>query len=163
MPVVYLFILSAYVTAASVAQKNAARALALFDDPKVVGALAEALDYNDQDVETVARETLIRNLPRLKASDGEYLNSDQRKCLHKVILKPDKDIKLGMAILTALDQVGDDRDVLAVRRLAEGEAATANQKKLGDGALDILPDFEERSERAKAAQILLRAVSAPAS
>jgi hypothetical protein len=149
--------------ASSGAQKSAARALALLDDPKTVGALAEALEYSDLDVETVARNALIRNLPLLKASNAEFLSDDQRKCLHRVFLKADQDLKLGMAILAALDQVGDDRDVSAVKKLTEAEAATSNEKKLQEKAKEILPGLEERAEMSRVANTLLRASSTPAS
>ena len=53
-------------------QKGAARALAMFDDPKAVGVLSEALYFNDYNVVKVAREALIRLLPSLKANNSDY-------------------------------------------------------------------------------------------
>jgi hypothetical protein len=148
-------------TAVNGAQKGATRALAMFDDIRSVGVLTQALEFGDRDVVKVARDALVRNLPLLKSNDSEYLNDDQRKCLHCVIAKPDKDFDLSLAILAALDQVGDDRDVAAVRKLAETEAATSNQKKLRGRAVEILPGLEARAEVSKAAHILLRAASSP--
>jgi len=50
---------------------------------KLSARFRKRLKFNDKDVETMARDALIRNLPLLKASDGEFLNDDQRKCCTK--------------------------------------------------------------------------------
>lgn len=147
--------------AASNTQKNAARALAIFDHTAAVGVFAEALYYEDIDVAKLACEALIRNLPSLTANDCDLLNDEQRKCLHRSLYVRDNGYALGMAILAALEQVGDDRDLAAVKKLSVFEAATSNQKKLREEAIRILPGLEQRAELSKAASTLLRATSSP--
>lgn len=139
------------------AQRDAARALAIFNHRSAVGVYAEAIEYYDPNVAKIARDALLYNLPSLKASDSYLLTSEQRACLHRVLLKPDKDFALGMAILASLDQVGDDRDIAAVKKLSDFEAATPNQKKLREEARRILPGLGQRAELSKASRTLLRA------
>lgn len=147
--------------AVSQMQKNAARALAKFDDKRVVGPLAEALGFDDKGLRQEAERVLARLLPTLQASDASLLNDDQRKMLNRSLRGKNAD--LICAILQAYQQVGDEAALPHVERLANGEVATTKAKKVREAAQACLPFLRERAAQEQAAQTLLRPATAPGS
>jgi hypothetical protein len=143
-------------------QTEAARKLARHDDIRGVGPLAEALEWPDPDVQSVATEALIRLLPRLQATDGALLTANQRANLYRK-LRPYQhgaQTELQQAILRALEQIGDKEAIPSVRRLARGGALSPKQKQVRKAAQDCLPYLRTRAEQQRVSQTLLRASSA---
>jgi hypothetical protein len=151
--------------AVSSAQKNATRALEGDDDKRIVGVWALALDYDDEQLVALARRKLLQFLPQLNASDAPLLDEEQRGILYNALNKrPDKkdsnNTELHQAILKALQQVGDERALPHVEKLAKGQGLAAAYPELKTAAEACLPFLKERVEQIRASQTLLRASSA---
>ena len=144
--------------AVSKKHKNVARQLAKFKDPRAVGPMAELLDIQDRDVRTVIIEALTGLLPDLKASDAALLDTEQRAHLYHAL--NGKDIALSLAILKALEQVGDSKALPIVEKLAAGEGKAAKEPRLQDAAQQALPALRQRISLQQASSQLLRASDA---
>ncbi len=165
----------ASVTAASRFQKNAATILAKFDDVRAVGPLADALEYGDKEVRAVATDALAGLLPRLHATDAHLLDDTQRKCLHRAMLSATASETFVLGAIKGLRQVGDERDMPTLRRIADGppsepgdilgEAVGAPPRRstlrlnqrVRDAARESIPIVDARVEAQRASQTLLRA------
>src|SRR5262249_8872055 len=86
-------------------QKTTANALAMFEDIRTVGPLAEALEFTQENslvklhTPKIAASTLTRLLPNLQPTDAELLNAEQRACLCRAL--GTNNIGLSLAILKA--------------------------------------------------------------
>lgn len=140
--------------AATQVQKDAARALARYDDKRGVGRLVEALEYQDKHVQTEVEAALIRLLPTLNATDHTLLTLDQRRVLYKAIVKRKK-APLALAVLDAYEQVGDTDSLEVVERMAAGHARGVDAE-VEKRAAEVLPAMRVRAEAVRAAQTLLR-------
>ena len=174
----------AAVFAVSQTQRKAVQALANFDDIRAVPCLIEALDYNDAAMQEVANEQLPGLLARMQASDADLLTKDHHTILNKVLktnLPRNKSRKsfmrtaiskrfikailgssrydsgLRMAILQALQQVGDESSLPVVEELAEGNGQAKKSPELQQAAQDCLPFLRQRAEHQQQMQTLLRA------
>lgn len=139
--------------------KRAARALARIDDLRVVGPLLEALEMGDTYSHAAAADALKRLLPRLRADHAELLNENQFNCLLRALRN--NDAHLVIAILQALEQIGDRRALPEVERLADAEAFTHTQQRIKDAANECLPALIDKTVRERAGQRLLRPSTAP--
>jgi ABC-type multidrug transport system fused ATPase/permease subunit len=137
--------------------KNAALKLAEFDDLRSVGPLLDILDSDSEQVKQVATESLKRLLPRLQASDSSLLNDDQLRMLGKVL--ESKDAEFVCAALKALEQVGDEKHLDKVQRLAEMHAKKPDKERIREAAQACLPYLTQRVENNLMAKTLLRASS----
>ncbi len=144
--------------AMSEVQKRATKKLAMLDDVRAVGPLMEALGYIDSEVRKVAIEALLRLLPRMQASDAHFLNDVQRNCMYRALNAKEENFVL--AVLKALEQVGDSRALPLVEKLAQGDAETYQEKRIRDAAQACLPFLRQRIEQESASRQLLRAASA---
>jgi hypothetical protein len=154
-------ILSSLIAAAAVskAQKKATKELAEFEDVRSVGPLAQALEYQDRELKAVAENKLTRLLPSLQASDASLLDEEQRKCLYRAL--HGRNTELVLAILKALEQVGDDKALPHVEKLAEGEGVVRGDfSRIREAAQACLPALQQRAEWERSRQTLLRAASA---
>jgi hypothetical protein len=168
---------------ATLSQKRAARSLAQFEDVRSVGPLAEALEFGDREVRAVAVEALIRLLPKLQASDASLLDDVQRGCLRRALSKGAHGVYVGftvstpqggcrrfprrgaygfhpelaVAVLQALEQVGDDRDLAAVQSLADGKGRSGKLTRVREAAQRCLPYLQQRADERRTRQTLLRA------
>ncbi|HSV75262.1 MAG TPA: hypothetical protein VLH79_16020 [Chthonomonadales bacterium] len=112
----------------------------------------------------LAVERLTVLLPRLKASDAGLLTEKQRARLNRQIgkVRIDREAPLLLAMLKALEQVGDERSALVVRALTskagDGEAAA----RVRAAAREALPAVEQSAERWRNAAMLLRPADASA-
>lgn len=129
-----------------------------FDDISVVGPLTEALEYRNRAVREAAATSLIRLLPRLQATDTDLLTFAQRGNLHRALLRDN--VELALAILSALEQVGDGRAIPNVQKLASGFGLAHQEKRVQESARQTLACLRQRVELQRAPQILLRAASA---
>jgi hypothetical protein len=141
--------------AATQTQRNVARLLTEIEDLRVVGALAEALEFQDQKVGELAESSLISLLPRLKASDAGLLDAQQRNCLHRALSR--KNSNLVVAILQSLEQIGDAEAVPYVQKLADGHGLAARDVQIRTAAQHCLPYLQQLAEEQRVRQTLLRA------
>jgi hypothetical protein len=122
------FILYNALTRASYRHKAMLRVLASINDTRVVGKFAEALDMvssDDYAASRLARNALVRLLPRLQASDADYLTPGQRESLCRGLRSGDRDLVL--AILKALGQVGDAEAIPHVERVRSNDAVVQRE------------------------------------
>lgn len=143
--------------------RQIAQELAALDDVNAVGRLAEALAWPDPSLQSGAMVALTRLLPRMRASDACVLGAYQRTCLYRTLTPgmawshPD----FVLALLKALEQVGDMGALPPVQALAAGRFRTARQRRVADAARDCLPYLTVVAGRNQQSQILLRASCAP--
>ena len=142
---------------ASQFQKNATQVIAKFNDKRYIPELIEALSYKDKEVTSVALGALCTLLPTLAASDAELLSTEHRKALHGFLTPSSKEPALTRSILKALEQVGDERDLPVVRKLAASAGTNSRENEAVQTAIECLPFVEQRAESNRAASTLLRA------
>lgn len=109
---------------------------------------------------------LIHLLPQMKASDARLLTAGQRKLLYALLknglniyAKPELLLTYRLAILKALEQIGDADALPIVEHLANGKANTAPQKVLKAAAVECLPLLRANYSDVEATKTLLRASS----
>jgi hypothetical protein len=143
------------------AHTRMARQLANTGDTHAVGALAEALEWPDEEIQVVARAALLRLLPKLTTNDAPLLNSRQRRCLNsRLVLANSKnylDSELQVKILQAWGKIGDLSSLQTVKSLAAAKAVLINERKVQKAAIQCLPLLEERAHLNESSQMLLRA------
>jgi hypothetical protein len=158
------------VAAASQFQKSGAGLVARFGDVRGVGVLAEALEYGDFEVEREAKKALTSLLPQLKANQAELLNDQQRPCLHRAMLREGQPEEFVFAILKAFEQVGDERDLLAVRRLRDRNehdpdrayvSEISREARIARAAAAAILYIEQRIQASRASHTLLRPAATP--
>ena len=107
---------------------------------------------------------LTELLPHMKASDAALLTPEQRRLLYwflknglNTIVKPAVYLNFRLAILQALEQIGDAAAIPVVTQLAKGRAHTAGQKTLQAAAQACLPLLQSSFGDVEATETLLRA------
>jgi predicted kinase len=145
----------------SARHRRLAQRLAEIDDIHGVGRLAEALAWPDSEVRDLVAEALTRLLPRLKASDASLLNASQRTSLYQMLDLSNATTyaEFLVALLGALQQIGDRNAVPAVERLAASEPITTRQARVKQAAIECLPYLHQAAEQNQYSQTLLRASS----
>jgi hypothetical protein len=136
-------------------RKSVALAMARFEDVRAVGALAEALEFNDYQILPIVNRALIRLLPRLQASDAPLLSPHQRACLNRAL--QGREVGLILAILKAWEQVGDSKAIPDVQYLAEGRGEGRWYPSVRRAAKECLPALKQSAERQQIGSQLLRA------
>jgi HEAT repeat protein len=129
-------------------------ALKELDDPRLVNEFAQCLQDRDRNVRSDAAYALKRLLPKLQAGDAESLSPESMDALIRVLGGRDRD--LSIAILKALEQVGDERALPAVERLASRKGR-GRDGHVYRAAEECLPALRQRAERSRQAHTLLRA------
>lgn len=107
-------------------QKEASARLTGIDDLRAIGPLIEAMGIPESPQARQARAALTPLLPRLKASDASLIGNPELAHFH-FVLKFAEHFSLGplfgtdyiLAILKALEQVGDARSIPFVKHLAD--------------------------------------------
>jgi hypothetical protein len=143
--------------AATQAHKNAAHILAQMDDLKAVGPLFEARELDDKGITQNVEEALTRLLPRLTASDAHLFSEPQRESMARALKS--KDSLFVIAVLRALEQVGDEKALPEVQKLLEKKTTDPLQLQVKEAAQECLPFLKIRAEQAELARTLLRASS----
>lgn len=136
--------------------RAAALAIARFDDVRAVGPLAEALEFKDKYVLSIASRALIRLLPHMQASDASLLSPAQRACLDRVMKGGNPELIL--AVLKAWEQVGDADAIDNVQDLAYGRMEGGRYPKVVAAARECLPFLRQSAERHQVGAQLLRPV-----
>lgn len=153
-----------------------ARTLAERNDVRATGPLIDTFKMGDRNMQEIATDALIELLPRLRTTDANLLNAEQRAILcHKLTRIPQRAaedprpaikvaytraISFRVAIFQAFAQVGDSAALPIVERLAQGEAKTVEQKRIQAEAQACLPPLKLRIVQMRNPQTLLRAASA---
>lgn len=157
----YFFYLIAVALAAHFAptarQKRAARSLAACDDPRAAGPLCLALTRQDSPTRRLAADVVARLLPLLAATPRPSLTEDQLRALHDAVTDTeDGNEKLALAVAEALPVLGDRRFLDWLGKLAVGQGLARRSPRLKAAGQAALPLLQERVERLKAAETLLR-------
>jgi hypothetical protein len=194
--VVYCFGLcfSAYIMQPSRLQKQTAAMLMGIDDLRAIGPLIEVLRNPHTAESTQVRSLLLPMLQRLRASDVALIEDRHREYFHYVLkhwehfqLGPQYGTDFIMAVLSALQQVGDARDLPYVERIAYPERTlhvamglhwmgkgynsafkllfggrwrAVNRPRIVQAAQECLPYLQLKAEQQRVSNSLLRA-SAP--
>jgi hypothetical protein len=151
-------------------QKSVLRNLIRSEDIRAVVPLADALEFNNRNVPEVV-QALIRLLPRLQEDDGHLLNTDQRANLYRALSEKNSFSrvhvsqlpKLQLAILQALEKIGDTGGLADIEALIKGFGSTHFNRDVRSAAQAYLPVLRERSEQAQIQGMLLRSSALPTS
>lgn len=136
-------------------QKNAVRLLAQFDDIRAIPPLLEVRESEDKNIRDLAEQSLINLLPKLKASDANLLDEVQMFCLGRALKS--KNTEFVCMVLKAMEQVGDEKHLDAVQRLAGKETSDPHQMRIRVAAQECEPYLRRRVEEKELANTLLRA------
>lgn len=134
------------------------------DDPRDVVPLIDFLGMRNNQTYPVVRRTLIRLLPRMKASDEKLLNYEQRNRLYEVLMSEDEE--LALAVLATLEQVGNTNAIRYVEPLANsawraGDFPLSDISRVRRAAQDCLAFLREKQRKQQESHLLLRAAQAP--
>jgi hypothetical protein len=142
----------------SASQKKAAAALASQDDLRAIGPMCEMLSLGSDTGESwTIQKYLIRNLPRLRATDRRLINAAQLTSLHKHLAGANAfSSDLVLAILKALPYIGDARSEQVVRRLLDGRLRPGLQSAVRHAAHECLQSMADQQMRNEQALTLLR-------
>jgi len=162
--------------------QNTVRALIRLQDRQAIGPLVEALDIEDSPLRLLVAEALTGLLPHLHASDACLLTDSQRGRLYRVLqrcsetarrpgyrLAPNRLraqqtstlVELTIAILKAMEQVGDEKALPYVERMASCPAYSPAMERVRRAAQDCLPFLQMLIAQTAAIQTLLRPSGAP--
>ncbi len=128
-----------------------ALALAQFDDPRAVRALASAIDTRHVSGHPTVLAWLSRWLPRLSASDDDVLDRQARSALvrHLLRAKPaQRSLESDMTILEALSKIGDRTTIEALRPLRPGTRRRVVSPALNEAAEACAAELERRQREA---------------
>ena len=137
---------------------------------RAVGPLLEMLTVTaNQDNLITLYRVLTSLLPRLKVSDSYLLNADQRGILNGQLLVisewldiPHYREEFVLALLHALEQVGDPSSLSVVEQLTRMVTPTFSRKRIRQAALECLPALRQNVGHVQQNQTLLRASDRPA-
>jgi hypothetical protein len=154
---IFFILGGASTVALSQKHKEATTRLAELDDIRAVGPLAEALEFEDDQIRTIVVNALARLLPRLKASDAPLLNSEQRACLYRALqqstLPPLS--RLTLPILKALEQIGDEEALPQVESLLRQPYLNSEKRAAAETCREFLI---QNAEQKRIRKTLLRPV-----
>ncbi len=132
--------------------RQVAQRLVREDDPRLIGALVGSLNDDDEHLTGMVQAAAINLLPRLQTTDSQYLDERERAILNHALWKNQRHPKLALAILKALERVGDGSALPVVRELAR----SAQLAPVQAAAQECLPYLEHRSEGYRQRSTLLR-------
>lgn len=143
------------------------RALTSIEDLRVVGPLLDLLNESVCQLNRQVVAALTRLLPRLQASDAGLLTARQRRRLSEALLYSVRGVHnfsndhiFAIAILKALEQIGDRRELPLVARIANCKTRSAYMDSIQAAARACLPHLRQRDTQAQATNTLLRAADA---
>jgi hypothetical protein len=148
-------------------QMMAGDALALVDDKRVAGHLVEALGssiaFSYQSRVAIAR-ALLRLLPQLEPGDRELFADQQRTALYRLLRKGnvEKETELLVAMLGAVGKIGDASAIGILEDLATRQAQTPKERRVADAAAVAVTSLQDRIERERTGETLLRSAGSPA-
>jgi hypothetical protein len=160
-------------TRQSHARSAIAKALETRTEPAFLFAALEAL-ANGQNSQVLVRRlfttgmgptegllvpTIKRLLPTLRADQAALMTAEQRAALYAPLNEPYFDPQLTIALLRALEQVGDYTALATVRKLASARATNIDRVRVKQMAERCLPALERAEVRAIPGGTLLRPAS----
>ena len=123
----------------------------LKDNMRAIGSLVVlASDRSSEEVEPLAVMILKQLLPNLHANDADLFTPDQQEVL--VTLLGNKDKELVIAVLKALEQIGDEKAIIPVERLV----AQTKYSNIQQAAQECLSYLQTRAQEKVQALTLLR-------
>jgi len=125
-------------------------------DPRAVGVLAITAREHDVHLSHQAQQALVKLLPRVRASDGAYVDAEGMKALIDLLREGDDFDALRLALLQALEQIGDERAIPVVTGLRDSPRVRLEVRQ---AAAECLPALENRIRLARESATLLRASS----
>ena len=115
------------------------------------------------------RDALTLLLPQMKASDASLLTPTSRKTIRGLLIgvspnhqKYECEDALRIAMLKALEQVGNAKDIPIVEKLIQRNARTPGEKLVRQAAMECLPMLLINCGEVEAARTLLRPSQAEA-
>lgn len=125
------------------AQQEIVAQLTRHGDVRIVPALITALTWPDMERHrsTVAA-ALAKLLPRFKASDSPLLNDRHRAILYRWLRRADSNLHI--PILRAFEQIGDEKAVGPIERIARRRARTPRAQEVQSAAQDALMAIRTR-------------------
>lgn len=123
-------------------------------DPRAVGVLAILAQDRDSELNYYAQQALLNLLPRVRASDAAYIDAEGMAALIE-LLRVDYDA-LRLALLPALEQIGDERAIPMVMGVRDSPRVRLEVRQ---AAAECLPALENRVRLARESATLLRASS----
>lgn len=133
--------------------------LAAIEDVRMTGALLDVFKTSGKLQGQDVKRALLRLLPRLKSSDADLVSPEQRKFLTTLLIMDQSwsfagvnwDTDLKVAMLKALEQIGDEESLPVVMQVAQG----ARNLQVRQAAQDCLPFLQLRIDEQYARQLLL--------
>lgn len=139
-------------------QQGMSLALSRFEDLTLVGPLL-VLYSGISESKQLIEPTLIRLLPRFQATDAALLKTWQRERLYRELdmcssrlIGNSVNVELMIAILKALEQIGDEKALKHVEPLV----IKAKNPRVREAAQACLPFLQERVHQQRLGNILLR-------
>lgn len=113
--------------------------------------------FADTELQVLARRALIPLLPHLK--EKTLLSSRQYRRLYSLLKigDPNTEADFLIALLKAIERVGDSRALPPVSQLALGSAETAREKRVREKARRCLTVLRTRQQQEQTSGVLLRA------
>jgi hypothetical protein len=156
---------------------EAASALSRISDKRAVNVLALAYQSGDDSTRKVAAEGLIRLLPLMTASDARLVDDRGMSALISILNRRHLNSQLVLAVLRALQQIGDARAIPAVEKLCTMPKPVnaiahyvdqwfragmgAQLRKITEAAEECLPYLRQRAEQERLRNTLLRPAERP--
>ena len=144
-----------------------AEELARIGGVEAVGTLLDLLSTPKAPKQITPLYTALTELlPQMKASDAETLTAGQRRILHLslqnnagMMIAPAVHQNYRLAVLEAMERIGDAASIPIVERLANGRGRTVTQEALKAAAIACLPRLRANFGGGEADKTLLRASS----
>ena len=142
-------------------QVRLAAKLGSVDNVEAVGPLAEMVAWPDERIRSMAIAALTRLLPRMRSSDTQLLSPVQRSILYSCLTPANarRYAEFQIALLSALEQVGDTDALPFVQSLAGERPSTLRERQVVEAANACLPYLEGCAHQNRNTQILLRPIS----
>ncbi len=139
-------------------RNSASIAVARMDDVRNAPLFALCLDDKEKLIRQTAVGALKKLLPRVQASQAPEFSPEAMAALIKALSIDDEELVL--AVLTALEQIGDERALPAVEGIAERSPSNSSLR-IRAAAKESLPALRVRAAESLQASSLLRAASSP--
>lgn len=133
------------------------------DDARLIGPLIEVLDVCSNKEKNLIRERLIHLLRLVRERDCATIDFNPLKSITDRIMLMEywQDADLAIAFINAYCQIGDERTLEYLRKLAAMKDCSASEKRILDAVRQILPEYELRIARQREGKDLLRASGSP--
>jgi len=150
----FIFPLGGFWTADRSQSRKTIQRLSEAWDSRAVGVLAVVAQERDVELSHQAQQALINLLPRVRASDAGFVDAEGMQALIDLLREDYNELRL--ALLKALEQIGDERAISMVMDLRDSPRVNLDVRQ---AAAECLPALENRVRLARESATLLRASS----